>query len=55
MEEFCEKLVTVGGEKREEHGEMFWAVHPSGPAILSRVEKKMELGPEKLQASRRAL
>lgn len=34
---------------------MFWAVHPGGPAILNRVEKRMELGPEKLEASRRAL
>lgn len=54
VEEFCEKLVKVGGEKRE-YGEMFWAVHPGGPAILNRVEKKIELGPEKLEASRRAL
>lgn len=34
---------------------MFWAVHPGGPAILNRMEKQLELSPEKLNASRRAL
>ena len=34
---------------------MFWAVHPGGPAILNRMEKRLELSPEKLNASRRAL
>lgn len=34
---------------------MFWAVHPGGPAILNRLEKRLELLPEKLRASRRAL
>lgn len=56
VEEFCEKLVKMGGgEERRGPGEMFWAVHPGGPAILNRVEKRMELGPEKLEASRKAL
>lgn len=34
---------------------MFWAVHPGGPAILNRLEKKLDLSPDKLSASRRAL
>lgn len=55
VEEFCQKLLKLGGEKKREYEEMFWAVHPGGPAILNRVEKRMELGPEKLEASRRAL
>ncbi|KAL8242208.1 hypothetical protein R6Q59_012510 [Mikania micrantha] len=52
---FCDKL--LGHFKLENIGynNLFWAVHPGGPAILSRIEKKFDLWPEKLSASRRAL
>ena len=39
----------------EDYNTMFWAVHPGGPAILNRIEKRLDLFPEKLNASRRAL
>ena len=55
IEGFCENLVKVGGFTDKEYSEMFWAVHPGGPAILNRMEKRLELSPEKLNASRRAL
>ncbi|KAJ1275705.1 hypothetical protein BS78_05G156400 [Paspalum vaginatum] len=35
--------------------DLFWAVHPGGPAILDGVEAALELEPEKLAASRRVL
>ncbi|KAM7470900.1 hypothetical protein LguiA_009083 [Lonicera macranthoides] len=50
---FCDKL--MGGIGERDYNNLFWAVHPGGPAILNRVEKKLELLPEKLRASRRAL
>lgn len=50
---FCDKLMEGIGER--DYNNLFWAVHPGGPAILNRVEKKLELLPEKLRASRRAL
>ncbi|VFQ82971.1 unnamed protein product [Cuscuta campestris] len=53
--EFCEKLIGVAGYTPEDYNKLFWAVHPGGPAILNRLEKKFELLPEKLSASRRAL
>ncbi|XP_059651625.1 type III polyketide synthase A-like [Cornus florida] len=53
IEEFCKKLMAKGGLK--EFNDMFWAVHPGGPAILNRLEKKLELKTEKLECSRRAL
>nr|GMD55200.1 chalcone synthase-A [Ipomoea batatas] len=34
---------------------IFWIVHPGGAAILDRIEEKLGLGPEKLQASREVL
>ncbi|KAK1297457.1 Chalcone synthase A [Acorus calamus] len=55
VEGFCERLMEVVGYSREEYNEMFWAVHPGGPAILNRMEKRLGLSPEKLGASRRAL
>ncbi|KAM0935207.1 putative chalcone/stilbene synthase, polyketide synthase, type III, thiolase [Dioscorea sansibarensis] len=56
LEEFCEKLVGgIDQDIRVKYEEMFWAVHPGGPAILDRVEKRLGLSPEKLAASRRAL
>ena len=38
-----------------DYDEMFWAVHPGGPAILSRLESKLGLKEGKLECSRRAL
>ncbi|TVU45746.1 hypothetical protein EJB05_05244, partial [Eragrostis curvula] len=35
--------------------DLFWAVHPGGPAILDSVEAKLRLQPSKLEASRRVL
>jgi predicted naringenin-chalcone synthase len=55
VEGFCEKLMGVVGCQKEDYNNMFWAVHPGGPAILNRLEKRLELLPEKLHASRRAL
>lgn len=55
VEWFCEKLMGAGGFGKEWYNKMFWAVHPGGPAILNRIEKRLDLVPEKLNASRRAL
>ncbi|XP_068646639.1 type III polyketide synthase B-like [Aristolochia californica] len=54
IQPFCHKLMKDAGYS-EEYNKMFWAVHPGGPAILNKLEKKLELLPEKLNASRRAL
>ncbi|PKA45887.1 Stilbene synthase 5 [Apostasia shenzhenica] len=65
VEGFCEGMIGFVGEEEEEHGEekmkkrwseMFWAVHPGGPAILRKVEERMGLEPgKKMAASWRAL
>lgn len=55
IEEFCAKLMDQVGLSKEDYNKIFWAVHPGGPAILNRVEKRLNLWPEKLGASRRAL
>lgn len=55
IDEFCVKLMRVAGYSQKDYNKLFWAVHPGGPAILNRLEKKLELSPEKLSASRRAL
>ncbi|XP_072988316.1 type III polyketide synthase B [Typha latifolia] len=57
VEGFCKKLMKErGGDGSEfEYNEMFWAVHPGGPAILTRVESRLNLWPDKLSASRSAL
>ncbi|CAN0875581.1 Naringenin-chalcone synthase [Linum grandiflorum] len=34
---------------------LFWVAHPGGPAILAKVEEKLMLKPEKLEASRRVM
>ena len=47
--------MDVAGYSEKDYNKMFWAVHPGGPAILNRMEKKLDLLPEKLNASRRAL
>ncbi|CAK8576867.1 unnamed protein product [Lathyrus sativus] len=55
VEGFCDSLMDVGGLEKKEYNKLFWAVHPGGPAILNRMEKRLELLPEKLNASRKAL
>nr|UYB77873.1 chalcone synthase [Begonia x semperflorens-cultorum] len=55
IEKFCNDLMKVVGFNGQEYNELFWAVHPGGPAILNRLEKRLDLSPEKLNASRRAL
>ncbi|MED6195871.1 hypothetical protein PIB30_042049 [Stylosanthes scabra] len=55
VEEFCDKLISVAGFQNKEYNKLFWAVHPGGPAILNRMEKRLDLLPEKLNASRKAL
>uniref|UniRef100_A0ACD5XWL7 Uncharacterized protein n=1 Tax=Avena sativa TaxID=4498 RepID=A0ACD5XWL7_AVESA len=35
--------------------ELFWAVHPGGPAILDKVEEALQLEPDKLMPSRHVL
>ncbi|WCJ33799.1 Chalcone and stilbene synthase family protein [Euphorbia peplus] len=55
IEGFCKKLIDVRGLTNKDYNKLFWAVHPGGPAILNRMEKRLDLSPEKLNASRRAL
>ncbi|GLJ46728.1 hypothetical protein SUGI_0985290 [Cryptomeria japonica] len=55
IEEFCKKLMNKTGLAKMEYNDLFWAVHPGGPAILNRLEKKLGLLPEKLKCSRQAL
>ncbi|KAG8368160.1 hypothetical protein BUALT_Bualt15G0016200 [Buddleja alternifolia] len=55
IKDFCMELMGFVGFSEKDYNEMFWAIHPGGPAILNRLEKKLELSPEKLRASRRAL
>ncbi|KDP28845.1 hypothetical protein JCGZ_14616 [Jatropha curcas] len=53
IEEFCKKLMSKAG--LTEFNDLFWAVHPGGPAILNRLESTLKLNTEKLECSRRAL
>lgn len=53
IEEFCKKLMEKANLK--EFNELFWAVHPGGPAILNRLESTLKLNSDKLECSRRAL
>ncbi|OIW08821.1 hypothetical protein TanjilG_16402 [Lupinus angustifolius] len=55
VEGFCDRLMDVVGFQSKDYNKLFWAVHPGGPAILNRIEKRLDLLPEKLNASRRAL
>ncbi|XP_062190605.1 type III polyketide synthase B [Phragmites australis] len=59
VEDFCKKLMK---EREGDHGatdlsydDLFWAVHPGGPAILTKMEGRLGLGADKLRASRCAL
>ncbi|KAK2975772.1 hypothetical protein RJ640_014595 [Escallonia rubra] len=53
IEEFCKKLMAKAGLK--EFNDLFWAVHPGGPAILNRLERTLGLKSKKLECSRRTL
>uniref|UniRef100_A0A7N0VJL7 Chalcone synthase n=1 Tax=Kalanchoe fedtschenkoi TaxID=63787 RepID=A0A7N0VJL7_KALFE len=54
IEAFCKSLMArAGGIER--FNDMFWAVHPGGPAILNRLESTLKLENGKLDCSRRAL
>ncbi|XP_030523386.2 type III polyketide synthase B [Rhodamnia argentea] len=55
IEGFCTKLMEPIGLSDQDYNKIFWAVHPGGPAILNRLEKRLDLLPEKLSASRQAL
>ncbi|XP_076899976.1 type III polyketide synthase A-like [Bidens hawaiensis] len=55
IEGFCKKLMEKGGGGLEDFNELFWAVHPGGPAILNRLETTLKLRGDKLDCSRRAL
>lgn len=55
IEKFCDKLMKNAGYNFKDYNKLFWAVHPGGPAILNRLEKRLELLPDKLKSSRRAL
>ncbi|GAU49688.1 hypothetical protein TSUD_91880 [Trifolium subterraneum] len=35
VEGLCDKLIDVVGLENKEYTKLFWAVHPSGPAILN--------------------
>ncbi|CAN4112517.1 unnamed protein product [Withania somnifera] len=45
IEDFCDKLISISEINYKEYNKLFWAVHP----------EKLELSPDKLSASRRAL
>lgn len=53
IEEFCRKLMSKAS--LTDFNEMFWAVHPGGPAILNRLESTLKLNKGKLECSRKAL
>lgn len=59
IEEFCKKLIAKTVDANHPTGlkynDLFWAVHPGGPAILNRLEGILGLRSEKLDCSRRAL
>lgn len=57
IEGFCRKVMGGAGVGEGQGGfnEMFWAVHPGGPAILNRLESVLGLESGKLECSRRAL
>ncbi|KAL2630357.1 hypothetical protein R1flu_015043 [Riccia fluitans] len=53
---FCKKVMDHAPENLNlSCNEMFWAVHPGGPAILNTVEEQLKLNPDKMSASRYVL
>ncbi|EAZ39507.1 hypothetical protein OsJ_23944 [Oryza sativa Japonica Group] len=57
VEAFCQKLMQEHPQAADKltYGDMFWAVHPGGPAILTKMEGRLGLDGGKLRASRSAL
>ncbi|KAJ1288351.1 hypothetical protein BS78_02G083000 [Paspalum vaginatum] len=58
VEDFCKKLIGErdgAGGAGLSYDDLFWAVHPGGPAILTKMEGRLGLGADKLSASRCAL
>ncbi|XP_006664811.1 type III polyketide synthase B [Oryza brachyantha] len=56
VEAFCQKLMQEHPQQRQlTYDDMFWAVHPGGPAILTKMEGRLGLDGGKLRASRSAL
>jgi predicted naringenin-chalcone synthase len=53
IEGFCRGLMNKTGSK--DFNDLFWTVHPGGPAILNRLESCLRLKSEKLTSSRQAL
>ncbi|CAI9101306.1 OLC1v1038599C1 [Oldenlandia corymbosa var. corymbosa] len=54
IETFCLKLMSKVPDLKD-FNDLFWAVHPGGPAILNRLENTLNLTNDKLECSRRAL
>ncbi|KAL4567201.1 hypothetical protein LXL04_022777 [Taraxacum kok-saghyz] len=54
IEGFCSKLMAKASNVKD-FNDMFWAVHPGGPAILNRLETTLKLRGDKLDCSRRTL
>ncbi|KAL8142229.1 hypothetical protein V2J09_015261 [Rumex salicifolius] len=52
---FCKKLMGKIGDEKLGYNDLFWAVHPGGPAILNKLESKLGLESNKLDCSRKAL
>ncbi|XP_024358417.1 type III polyketide synthase B [Physcomitrium patens] len=50
---FCDPILKRAGGLK--YNDIFWAVHPGGPAILNAVQKQLDLAPEKLQTARQVL
>ncbi|KAL6611372.1 hypothetical protein ACP70R_039300 [Stipagrostis hirtigluma subsp. patula] len=55
VEDFCKKLMRERDGGGLSYDDMFWAVHPGGPAILTKMEGRLGLAGDKLRASRSAL
>ncbi|KAL8161185.1 hypothetical protein V2J09_012674 [Rumex salicifolius] len=55
IEKFCRKLMGKIGDEKLGFNDLFWAVHPGGPAILNKLESKLGLESKKLECSRKAL
>uniref|UniRef100_A0ACD5TZ53 Uncharacterized protein n=1 Tax=Avena sativa TaxID=4498 RepID=A0ACD5TZ53_AVESA len=59
VESFCQKLMKERDDDHQDqpltYDDMFWAVHPGGPAILTKMEGRLGLDGGKLRASRSAL
>lgn len=43
IEEFCKKIIAKADLREAKYNDLFWAVHPGGPAILNRLENTLKL------------